>query len=239
VRLDKFISYTLDVSRVDAKKIIKSKDVKVNGEIITDSGFNVNIEKDEVTYLEEKLVYEEFIYLMLNKPKGYVSATIDFEKTVLDLVNEYKKYNLGIVGRLDKDSEGLILLTNDGKLNHQLTNPKKDIYKKYYVEVEGKFTDLDILKFKEGIMIIDVDGSNYLTKEAILEIITDNSAYISISEGKFHQIKKMCAALGKSVTYLKRIQIGPLMLDPNLKVGEYRKLSTSELDLLISLTQSR
>lgn len=239
MRLDKFVSYCLDISRVDAKKIIKNKEIEINDVVITDSAYLVKLDKDIVKYQDKILKYEEYIYLMLNKPTGYICATTDPNPTVLDLITEYKKYNLSIVGRLDKDSVGLLLLTNDGKLNHFLTSPKSSIYKKYYVEVDGEFNNSDIEEFKNGITITDVDGSLFKTSSSILEIISKNRAYISIKEGKFHQVKKMCEKVGKTVTYLKRVQIGLLKLDPSLKEGMYRKLTSEEINYLISLTKSR
>lgn len=239
MRLDKFISYCLDISRVDAKKIIKNKEIFINGKIVTDSSYLIKLDSDIVKYNDEVLNYEEYIYLMLNKPAGYICATTDPNPTVLDLVTEYKKYNLSIVGRLDKDSVGLLILTNDGKLNHFLTSPKSNIFKKYYVEVEGKFTETDIEEFENGITIIDVDGQPFKTSSSTLEILSKNSAYISIKEGKFHQVKKMCEKVGKKVIYLKRTQIGDLKLDPSLEEGMYRRLLNEEINYLISLTKSR
>lgn len=238
MRLDKFISYALDLSRADAKKVIKSKEVKVNDKVIIDIGYIINLDHDEVKRGDEVIYYEEFIYLMMNKPAGYLSATIDKNKTVMDLVTEYKKYELFIAGRLDIDSLGLLIITNDGDLAHKLTSPKSLIYKTYYVEVDGEFELDDIEKLKEGIVISDGKGGTFKTLPAELEIITKNSAYIRIAEGKFHQIKNMCLKLGKQVQYLKRQKIGNLKLDENLKEGEYRKLTNSEIELLKTLTKN-
>jgi 16S rRNA pseudouridine516 synthase len=239
MRLDKFITYVLDVSRVDAKKIIKNKEISVNGITINDVGFIIDEDKDIVKRGEVILKYSKYIYLMLNKPAGVISATIDRNKTVLDLIDKYKKYNLSIAGRLDIDSVGLLILTNDGELIHNLTSPKHNVYKKYYVEVIGEFKSEDIEKFKEGLIIPDGKGDMFKTLPAKLEIISNNSAYISIMEGKFHQIKYMCEAIGLKVIYLKRLEIGALTLDENLKEGEYRHLDSSEIDLLKSFTKTR
>lgn len=236
VRLDKFVSYTLDITRSDSKRLIKAETITVNDKLITDIGFNIDENVDIVKYLDDVLEYEKYIYLMLNKPQGYISATIGNEPTVLDLISEYKKYKLSIVGRLDKDTEGLILLTNDGALNHILTSPKSSIYKKYYVEVAGVFKEEDVELFKNGLNITDGKGNLYTTLPAKLEIINKTSAYISIKEGKYHQVKKMCSKVGKEVVYLKRIQIGKINLDPNLELGEYRKLEEDEIKYLNSLT---
>ena len=232
MRLDKFISYALDVSRDNAKKIIKSKEITINGRIVNSPSFNVDANLDKVMQGDRVLEYNEHIYLMMNKPSGYLSATLDRNKTVIDLVDEYKKYNIFIVGRLDIDSVGLLILTNDGELAHRITSPKSNIVKKYYVEVDGKFEASDIQIFKDGMVISDGKGRMFKTLPALLEIINDNSAYISITEGKFHQVKYMCEFLGKKVKYLKRNGIGPLELDNDLEEGKYRKLTKEEIDSL-------
>jgi len=239
MRLDKFVSVCLSISRDDARKVIKNKEIYVNDKIINKISFIVNESKDIIKKDDEVLVYEEFIYLMMNKPSGYLSATVDKNKTVLDLIDEYKTYNLAITGRLDIDTVGLLLITNDGELIHNLTKPKANIYKKYYVEVDGKFKVGDIQLFLDGLNISDGKGNSFLTLPARLEIIDGRRAYISIKEGKFHQIKYMCKKIGLNVTYLKRLEIGPLVLDDNLKEGEYRKLENSEIDLLKSFTKTR
>lgn len=179
----------------------------------------------------EKLEYEEFVYLMLNKPSGVVSATYDNkDKTVIDLIKDYKHLDLFPFGRLDKDSEGLLIISNDGKLAHELLSPKKHVDKKYYVEVLGRVTSEDIESFKNGIML---DGE--LCKSALLEIIKSDDisyCYVTISEGKYHQVKRMFESVNKKVTYLKRVTFGNLKLDENLKLGEYRKLTEQEINLL-------
>lgn len=232
MRLDKFIAYTLDVSRDMARKIIKNKQVYLNGELATNFGCLINTLTDIITIDGQKLIFEGSIYLMMNKPKGYLSATKDKSPTILDLVDKYKKYNLFIVGRLDLDSVGLIILTNDGKLAHKITSPKSKILKKYYVEVEGKFNLEDIEAFENGLEIKDGQNKIYRTLPAKLEILNSSSAYISLSEGKYHQVKRMCRKLNKEVVYLKRVMIGELALDENLKEGEYRKLQLEEIELL-------
>lgn len=239
MRLDKFISYTLDLSREDAKRLIKSKKITVNEVVANNPSLIVDETRDIVKNEDEVLEYFTHIYLMLNKPAGYLSATIDKNKTVLDLVEKCKKYNLSIAGRLDIDSVGLIILTNDGELIHSLTSPKSFIYKKYYVLVDGTFKEEDIKTFENGMEITDGKKGRFITLPAKLEIISENSAYISIAEGKFHQVKYMCENIGLNVTYLKRIKIGDLVLDENLLEGEYRDLSISEIDLLKSLTKNR
>lgn len=225
-RLDKYISKALNITRSEAKNLIKSKKVEIDGSVITDCSEMV-VEKVKVN--GKDINYKDKIYLMMNKPKGYVSATSDKEHPcVLDLVKEYKE--LKIVGRLDIDTEGLLLLTNDGDLIHELTSPKKDIYKKYFVEIDGMFTCDMIDKFKNGFDILDNDNKLFHTKEAKLEIIDSTHAYISISEGKFHQIKKMCHEVGGVVKSLKRVEIGDLKLDERLESGKYRELGDKELE---------
>ena len=179
----------------------------------------------------ERLVYQKYIYIMMNKPKNVVSATEDaVEKTVVDILEEKDRmHKVFPVGRLDKDTEGLMLLTNDGELAHKLISPKKDVEKKYYVEVSGKLKD-EYIKIVENGLIID---GGYKCKSARLEILESieekSRANIFITEGKFHQVKRMMKALGTTVTYLKRLSIGSLKLDENLKLGEYRYLTEKEL----------
>lgn len=233
MRFDKFLIYTLDISRTEAKKLIKNKEISINGKVVYSSNILIT-EEDVIIYNNQRLIYEQYVYLMMNKPSGYISSTQDREKTVLDLVDKYKKYNLFIVGRLDKDSEGLLILTNDGQLSHKLTNPKSNIKKKYYVEVDGKFMEEDILRFKEGVNIKLPNNDLHRTLPSELEIIDTNKAYIEIVEGKFHQIKLMCEEIGKSVRYLKRISIGSLVLDDKLQLGQYRHLNKEEIQELIT-----
>ena len=233
MRLDKFIGHTTSLSRAEAKKSIK-KGVSVNGRIVKTPDFKIDELKDEVIVDEEKLIYQKYIYIMMNKPKDIISATEDNKiKTVVDILDEQERiFKPFPVGRLDKDTEGLMLLTNDGDLAHKLTSPRKDIVKKYYVEVFGTVKDVHITYFKEGAILDD----GYKCKSAILDILTSNEtsskAYIYITEGKFHQVKRMMKSIGCEVTYLKRLSIGELVLDENLKLGEYRYLTNQELKKL-------
>ena len=233
MRLDKFIGHTTSLSRAEAKKSIK-KGVLVNGRIVKTPDFKIDELKDEVIVDEEKLIYQKYIYIMMNKPKDIISATEDNKiKTVVDILDEQERiFKPFPVGRLDKDTEGLMLLTNDGDLAHKLTSPRKDIVKKYYVEVFGTVKDVYITYFKEGAILDD----GYKCKSAILDILTSNEtsskAYIYITEGKFHQVKRMMKSIGCEVTYLKRLSIGELVLDENLKLGEYRYLTNQELKKL-------
>lgn len=232
MRLDKYISLSLNLTRSESKKIISSKKIKINQKVITKSDYNVE-ENDFVTYNDKEVIYEENIYLMMNKPQGYVCSHFDnHNKTVFDLISDYNRNRLSIVGRLDIDTEGLLLITSDGKLLHELTSPKKDKEKKYYVECEKDFTVEDVSKVKVGITIVLEDGEEYKCKEGKLEILERNKAYITIKEGKFHQIKKMCEKLNNKVTYLKRVSIDSLLLDNSLEVGSYRHLTQDEVKSL-------
>lgn len=222
-------------SRKDIKKMAKNGEIKVNEEVVKKADVHVNPEKDEIFVNGEKVFYREFVYIIMNKPQGVISATYDnYQETVIDLLDEaYLCFDLFPVGRLDKDTEGLLLLTNDGKLSHDLLSPKKHVDKIYYVEVDGMLGKEDIKFLKDGVVI----DEEYKCLPAELEIIESeetSSAYITIREGKFHQVKKMMLALDCEVTYLKRIQMGNLKLDEDLELGEYRELSQEELDLLCS-----
>lgn len=232
MRLDKFLTNQGIGRRKEVKEYVKRGLVSVNGKLVKDSDFKINELSDIIYFNNEQLIYEEFVYIMLNKPAGVISATFDNnDKTVIDLIEEYKHLNLFPFGRLDKDSEGLLIISNDGKLAHDLLSPKKHVDKKYYVDVQGTVTKDDITKFKEGIVLDD----GYLCKSSTLEIIESNDiskCYVTISEGKFHQVKRMFESVNKKVIYLKRITFGNITLDTNLKLGEYRKLKAEEIDKL-------
>lgn len=236
MRLDKWIATVLNVSRSDAKKYVRSKKVKVNNVITTDIDLDIK-EEDKITYLDEVQSLTKDIYLMMNKPKDYICAKEDgLHKTVMELLEEkLKRTNLSIVGRLDKDTTGLLLITSDGALNHRLTSPKASVPKKYYVEIDSDYEAQDVERFLEGVLIIDKEKEEYKTKPAKLECISSRSAYLTIGEGKFHQVKKMHQALNKKVLELKRVMIGPLFLDGTLKEGECRLLTEEEIKVLKSL----
>ena len=214
--------------------LIKKRKIKVNDDIISNGSIHVKENEDIVKYNDEVINYRPFVYIMMNKPDGVISATEDKEhKTVIDLLgNNYRTYSLFPVGRLDKDTEGLMLLTNDGELAHKLISPKKDVEKKYYVEVSGELKNEHLEIVKEGVTLED----GYKCKPARLEILDtsegNSKANIFITEGKFHQVKRMMKSLGTTVTYLKRLSIGSLKLDENLKLGEYRYLTDDELNKL-------
>ena len=230
MRLDKFLSHMGYGTRSEVKKEITKGNVKINGLSVRKPETKIDTEKDEVMYREQPAAYEKYEYYMLNKPAGVISATTDKkEKTVLDLIGEKQRKGLFPVGRLDKDTEGLLLITNDGELAHRLLSPKKHVDKVYYVRVQGELAEEDIRRLAEGIDI----GEEKLTLPARLVIRKSgqfSEAEITIQEGKFHQVKRMFHALGKEVVYLKRLSMGTLVLDGNLKPGEYRKLTKEERD---------
>ncbi|HJC91149.1 MAG TPA: rRNA pseudouridine synthase [Candidatus Mediterraneibacter excrementigallinarum] len=230
IRLDKFLADMGYGTRSEVKKEITKGNVKINGLPVRKPETKIDTEKDEVMYREQPAAYEKYEYYMLNKPAGVISATTDKkEKTVLDLIGEKQRKDLFPVGRLDKDTEGLLLITNDGELAHRLLSPKKHVDKVYYVRVQGELAEEDIRRLTEGIDI----GEEKLTLPARLVIRKSgqfSEAEITIQEGKFHQVKRMFHALGKEVVYLKRLSMGTLVLDGNLKPGEYRKLTKEERD---------
>ncbi|EHL2504488.1 rRNA pseudouridine synthase, partial [Listeria monocytogenes] len=226
----KLLSHTGFGSRKEVKPLLKSGAVVVNGTIQKDSKTQVNPDKDQITVHGTPVVYQEFVYFMLHKPQNVVSATEDnVSETVIDLLaQEDTLTDLFPVGRLDKDTEGLLIITNDGTLAHNLLSPKKHIDKTYYAKIDGDVTAADVEAFAAGIELDD----GYTCKPASLEIITPNEINVTIQEGKFHQVKRMFAARGKTVSYLKRISMGNLQLDESLELGEYRPLTEAELAIL-------
>lgn len=235
IRIDKMLSNIGVGSRSQIKIDAKSGCIKINDNIEKDQSKIIDTDKDEVKYKNEIVEYIQYIYLMMNKPQGVVSATEDkYDKTVVDLLEEKDKfYAPSPVGRLDKDTEGLLLLTNDGILNHNLLSPKKHVDKIYYAEIDGEVTEADVKAFEEGILLTN---ENYTTLPADLKIIESgqkSKCYVTIREGKFHQIKRMFIAVGKEVTYLKRIAMGTINLDETLELGAYRHLTDKELKQLL------
>lgn len=229
IRLDKLLAHSGYGSRKEVKELIRKGQVSVNEVVIKDDDFKVDEVNDEVIVEGIIVDYQKFIYIMMNKPDGVLSATYDpKDPIVLDLIEDTPTRGLFPVGRLDKDSEGLLLITNDGKLAHELLSPKKHVDKVYYIEYEGELVSDVKERFKEGIILKD----NYKCLPASIELLNDNKAYVTISEGKFHQVKRMINMCNGEVTYLKRIKFGPLELDNSLKEGEYRYLSNLELDSL-------
>lgn len=232
IRLDKFLCDMGIGTRSEVKNYIKNGRITFNGEIIKTPDKKVNVTQDEVFLDRHSISYSQYEYYMLNKPSGVVSARIDnVNKTVIELITISKRKDLFPVGRLDKDTEGLLFITNDGELAHQLLSPKKQIGKKYYAKIKGIATMEDVKIFQEGIRLEE----DFLTLPAKLEILQAgdiSEIEVTIYEGKFHQVKRMFLHVGKEVIYLKRISMGNLILDPNLQNGEYRPLTKDEINFL-------
>lgn len=236
MRLDKLLANMGFGTRKEVKEIIRKQQVTVNDISVKNGKHQVNPEKDVVMVNGDIVEYKKYIYIMLHKPQGYLSATEDFwDETVIDLLtDEYQHFDPFPVGRLDKDTEGLLLLTNHGQLAHQLLSPKKDIEKTYYAEISGRVTMDDVEKFKNGLTLED----GYETKPAELKILergTYSKIELTITEGKFHQVKRMFEAVGKKVVYLKRERMGEIHLDDTLALGEFRELTDEELAYCLSL----
>ena len=231
MRLDKLVSDAGALTRSEARKEIKKGNVTVDGIILTDISAQVD-ENSSLFINDKEFAYKKYVYLMLNKPAGYVSATEDkSKKTVLDLIGDsYFRYNLFPVGRLDIDTVGFLLLTNDGDLCHKLCAPSKDFGKTYFVRLEKSISDEDISRLEEGVFIGDIK-----TKPAKVERISENEIHLTITEGKFHQIKRMAKAVGNEVIYLKRLSYGNVFLDETLKEGEFRHLTSKELESLCNI----
>lgn len=232
-RLDKILSNLGYGSRAEIKRDCKNGIVVVNNKLATNPGLQVDPKNDEIIFNGEKINYREYIYIMLHKPDGYVSATFDKrDKIVLDLIDpKYLVFEPFPVGRLDKDTEGLLVLTNDGQLSHRVLSPKKHVPKTYYAKIEGIVTDKDIAAFKEGVILDD----GYKTMSSELNILKSDEISeieLTIHEGKFHQVKRMFESVDKKVIYLKRLSMGGLKLDNNLSLGEYRELTEEEIELL-------
>jgi 16S rRNA pseudouridine516 synthase len=233
LRTDKLLASMDFGSRKEVKKLLKKGGFTVNGEIVKDGKFHVDPEKDLLEVYGEGVDYKEFIYLIMNKPPGYVSATVDkVESTVIDLLaTNYHVYEPFPVGRLDKDTTGLLLLTNDGKLAHQLTSPKKKVDKMYLVHLDLPVSQIDIDALEQGVTLED----GYETKPAKIDMLNDDDLtklYITIQEGKYHQVKRMFQTREKKVIALTRKRMGSLHLDPQLEQGEYRELTEDELNSL-------
>ena len=250
MRLDKFLSGMGAGTRTEIKKAVKAGLVTVDGAVAKDPGMHVG-EDSAVTYRGEPVVYEEFVYYMMNKPAGVISASEDSrEETVVDLIDEQKRRDLFPAGRLDRDTEGLLLITNDGGLAHRLLSPKHHVDKKYYAEVSGTVTEDDVQAFADGLVLPDgleclpaklevlTAGTYEASSDETApedEVLVTSEVEVVIQEGKFHQIKRMFAARGMEVLYLKRLTMGPLELDESLAPGEYRRLTDEELQALKAL----
>ena len=234
MRLDKYLSDMGAGTRSELKKAIKAGLVTVDGKTITDPGMHVSPDS-VVLYQGRPVTYETYVYYMLHKPAGVISASEDpRETTVVDLITEQKRKDLFPVGRLDRDTEGLLIITNDGEMSHRLLSPRHHVDKIYYARVTGEVTPDDIQAFESGIVL--PDGLECLP--AVLRVLGQSEycdTEVTIREGKFHQIKRMFLALGHEVVYLKRLSMGPLALDPDLAPGEYRRLTSEEVSLLKSV----
>ncbi len=232
IRLDKFLSEMKKGTRREIKEAAKRGRIIVNGSVEKNTDRKIDPDTDKVLFDNVEVQFAEYEYFMMNKPQGVISATKDdHEQTVLDLIQGNVRSDLFPVGRLDKDTEGLLLITNNGDLAHRLLSPSNHVKKIYYARIEGVVTDEDIKKFSAGITL--ADGT--ITKPATLKILVSapiSEIELTIYEGKYHQVKRMFAACSKHVLYLKRICMGSLYLDSELKTGTYRRLTENELDLL-------
>ena len=236
MRLDKFLVACAVGSRTEVKNFLKAGRVTVNGKKEKSAKLQINEDTDEICFDGQKLEYEEFVYYMMNKPQGVISATEDPKhKTVLDLLDDLaRSKEVFPVGRLDIDTHGLLLLTNDGKLAHALLSPKRHVDKTYLAQINGVMTDEDVETFAEGIPLKD-----FTCQPAKLELVfidgekNQSLVRVTIAEGKFHQVKRMVAYCGKEVMDLQRLTMGTLILDEGLKRGEWRRLTKEELEGLL------
>ncbi len=231
LRLDKALAHIGFGSRKEVKQLVRAGRVTVNGEIVKKSELIVDAANDVIMVNGEKVRYREFIYLLMNKPQGFISATEDRQDKVVTelLAIEDAVFEPFPVGRLDKDTEGLLILTNDGQFAHRMLAPKKHVPKTYFARIDGCVDEADAKAFACGVELDD----GYKTLPAQLEIISAgvvSEIRLTIYEGKFHQVKRMFEAVGKKVTYLQRVSMGNLQLDPSLALGEYRELSAAELE---------
>ena len=229
VRVDKILSELGFGSRQEIKKYVKAGKIRINDNIVKKPEEKLNSEVDKLFFEGKEVEVEEFETFILYKPAGYVCATKDnVHKTVMELIDSKRK-NIVPVGRLDLDTEGILILTNDGNLNHRLVSPSSHVDKTYYAVFEGKLNENAVEMTKNGLYI----GEGEVSKPAKLEIISSNEIMLTIHEGKFHQVKRMVKALGGEVTYLKRVAFGGLRLDDlKLKKGESRKITEIEMEML-------
>lgn len=229
VRLDKFLCDVGIGTRSEVKNYIKKGLVSLNGEVVRKPEIKVDADRDSVSYNGEKCTYVQYAYYMLNKPEGVISATRDrVSATVLDLLGNPGIKGLFPVGRLDKDTEGLLLITNDGMLSHELLSPKKHVDKVYYVSIKKKLQPEDIRRLETGVPIEE----GCLSMPAKVEVLDEKEILLTIHEGKFHQVKKMLHAVDNEVLHLKRLSMGSLRLDECLAPGEFRPLTEEEVAAL-------
>ncbi|MCM1990179.1 pseudouridine synthase [Oceanirhabdus seepicola] len=233
-RLDKILSNLGRGSRKEVKAMVRNGWVEVNGVTAKKSDMKIDTDNDIIVVDGEEINYREFVYIMMNKPAGYISATFDnYQDTVVDILEpELQAFEPFPIGRLDKDTVGLLLLTNDGKLNHRLISPKNHIDKVYFADIDKAVDDTDVKAFEEGITLED----GYKCMPGKLEILKSDEhgaeVMVTIQEGKFHQVKRMFKTRGKEVVFLKRMEFGGLKLDETLPEGDYRELSNAELKML-------
>jgi len=233
-RIDKILSNLGHGTRKEVKALLKKGKVEIDGVIVSDNAMKVDPDKVIIKVAGEEINYRKYIYLIMNKPSGVVSATIDkHDETVIDLIDqEYRAFSPFPIGRLDKDTVGLLLITNDGELNHKLIAPKNHVDKVYYAEINKFVDEGDVAIFKKGVVIDD----GYKCMPAALEVLNANEngseVMVTIQEGKFHQVKRMFESVDKKVVFLRRVSFGPLKLDENLGEGQCRELSEEEINLL-------
>jgi 16S rRNA pseudouridine516 synthase len=232
-RIDKILSNMGYGTRKEVKELIKGGSVEINEIVVKDSGQQVDTEAQEIKVGGKRIFYKDTIYILMNKPQGVISATEDSrERTVVDLLSdEFKAFNPFPVGRLDKDTEGLLLLTNDGQLTHRLLSPKKHVPKTYLAKIMGRVTEEDVEAFHSGVSL--EDGYRTMPSQLVILESGDISLIeITIYEGKYHQVKRMFKSVDKEVVYLKRISMGELKLDETLKLGDFRELNEKELGII-------
>ncbi len=231
IRIDKYLCVALGITRSEAKLLIKSGNITVDGVRTTKSDFKFD-DTAEVKNAGETLVYKKYLYIMMNKPEGILSASSDKRvKTVVDILPDHlKREGLFPVGRLDKNTTGLLILTDDGDFGHRVMSPKSGIEKSYIATLDGPVTEEHVLAFKNGITL--ADGTQCLP--AGLRVLSEKEALVVISEGKYHQIKRMFGTLGLGVDALRRKSIGALLLDKELSLGEARELTEAEKQLIFT-----
>ncbi len=229
MRLDQFLQKTLGVSRQDARVILKSKKVVVNGEVVKQAKHQLDLSKDRVFYCDDELVYQEFFYFMLNKPKGFVSShTHEGGTPIYDLLGEYSFVDLHCAGRLDVDTTGLVLITNDGQWSHRVAHPSQQCFKRYRVTLGNEITKNAITQLEHGVQLHEGQAL-----PAKVEMISSHQIYLEISEGKFHQVKRMLKAVDNEVVDLHRDRIGNIVLG-DLAEGDYRELTDTEIEEFVS-----
>lgn len=230
LRLDKYIADTGTVSRKDVKAAAKKGLISVDGKTVRDVSVRIDENTAEVIYCGQKINWRKYVYVMLNKPAGYISSTEESDKTVMKLLPpEYTKMECFPCGRLDIDTVGLLIITNDGPLAHKLLSPRHHAEKTYYYHCSPEIREAEVLRLCEG-----VDIGDYVTKTSKVEMIGGGEGYITLTEGKFHQIKRMFEAVGSNITYLRRVEFGTVKLDEALSEGQWRELTEKELEALKS-----